>query len=590
MMIKEMVDGPKHRDIILGRSSVAKNHPGNVIFRSIISKHKPFYSSRTKRGEKNEVTQSVINSIKNAGGRFLANDGATWTIADERKVFEKVNQALREGQSRQKQKHIEARSVAPPSSLPSEDVYNEVEQEWAITNMCIPDEAPSSSDVQTKTDVKENTGLYRKGRVSEFKSRNHGTWQKMDIPLWDGDKVKGDAWEHESLPTCTTVTGTTFTGTNTVSTSSTPAFYDPSQALLQSQFPNDNQQYQPDTGYPQDMTLLQLKQYQVRRLQSQLQMVDERLLGHNQEHLGVSNSLSGYATNEQFQNHDGTLSTNSMPGFTGNDQLQVHDAALSTTSSNAIHNHHFEPAPVMSSNLDANMHLQHSNCAVMSPGLQSLQNPQLMIGSDTAQYHTFDQVAPLENDNTTCQFQNDNSNVSSADYHMPRPSHSNVLDNNVRPGKLDLGAEETSFPPSSPKEQSFSFPSSPRLDLTEVAEQDVFAPRAEFPGEDELHLSKSLSFMSFSDSSAVSNLRHSKSNNSLYDDDDDEHMKDPFSSHNDTFHHPARRRSSSDSLQIMMKDIQQSLGDADMRGEGESMGRDYYKSSSKSISSEGHGL
>jgi len=403
----------------------------------------------------------------------------------------------------------------------------------------------------------------------------------MDMPLWGVNKVKGDAWEHESLPTCTTVTGTTFTGTNTVSSSSTPAFYEPSRTLLQSQFPGDNQQCQRNTGFPQDMSLLQLKQYQVRQLQSQLQMVDERLLGHNQEELGLSNSLSGYS--EHFKNHDGTLSTNSLLGFSGNDQVQVRDTLLSSTSPNPVLDHHLEP--VMSSDIDVNQNLQHSNCAVMSPGLQSLQNPQLMMGLDSApQFNTFDQMASLEDDTTAaCQFQNGNSNVSLVDYSESRPVNSqSLMDYKLRPGKLDLCAETANYPP---KEQSFSFPSPPRFDLTEETGKDVFVPQAAFHAEDELQLSKSLSFMSFSDSSVVSNLRHSKSNESLY---DDEHMKDPFSSHNETFQHPTRRRSSVDSLQIMMKDIQQTLEDPDMRVYGESAGRDYFKSTSKLNPFENH--
>lgn len=117
--VRPTVDGPTEHDIILGRSATAKNHPGNVLFRSIVTKNKPLYMSRTKRGEKNEVTQLVIDTVQQLGARFLAQtEDGKWTVADDKRIFEKVNQALREGQAVIK-KQLQAAALAQQQSQAS---------------------------------------------------------------------------------------------------------------------------------------------------------------------------------------------------------------------------------------------------------------------------------------------------------------------------------------------------------------------------------------------------------------------------------------------------------------------------------------
>lgn len=589
-MVKgEMIDGPKHRDIILGRSSAAKNHAGNVIFRSIIAKHKPYYSSRTKRGQKNEVTQSVIDSIKRAGGRFLSNEGAVWSIADDRKVFEKVNQALREGQSKQRLKGVAHPELA--TALPSENVYAEMEKELAeassvsapgpfpenvmsSSKRCLPDSigsSPSNMKKQSSSKLSKR-GLHRKGKVSKgvVYSRNEpehtGTWEKNYMEMWNTARVKTETWEHDSLPTCTTATGTTFTGANSTSSASNPHFYEASQTISQQNaFPDGQQRFHNEAGmYQQGMTLLQYKQLQVRQLQSHLQMVDiqlqERNIQDHQRHLGLTETMSAYGS-DQFHHYDGTVSTTSshpLPGFS---------------------NLHVEP--VMSNNIAPNQQIHRSNNSMISPGLQSLQNPQIVMGPESIQVNAFDQSTALEYETTTSHNQFGNGSVASTEqYHSTSGSLDNskqpidYLDNTLQTANnsnhLNLAVEASKGQSNFSKEQAFAFPSNENDDLS-VPHKDIFDSAPDLPT-DELSISRSLSFMSFSDSSQVS-MRRTKSHDSfdvkcLDSKDCAEQLKHAFSSPDDHLYDSDHDRGRNlDPLSLLMKDMQNSFDSGDEHGD-----------------------
>jgi len=105
---------PTVEDVICGRSSLARNHPGNLYFRSLISEYKLKYA-KSMRNEKLSITTATIQAIHERGGRFLtALTGDRWSVLSNPKVFEKVGQALRENQPKtikhfkEKKKQIES--------------------------------------------------------------------------------------------------------------------------------------------------------------------------------------------------------------------------------------------------------------------------------------------------------------------------------------------------------------------------------------------------------------------------------------------------------------------------------------------------
>jgi hypothetical protein len=92
-------------DVLSGRGGATNNHPGNKLFRSIVSDHMPEYLVAKKK-EKAVIARRIVNQIKAEGGRFLkrashphhaASDSDMWVELTDRKATDKTSQALREG-------------------------------------------------------------------------------------------------------------------------------------------------------------------------------------------------------------------------------------------------------------------------------------------------------------------------------------------------------------------------------------------------------------------------------------------------------------------------------------------------------------
>lgn len=93
-------------DVLSGRGGATNNHPGNKLFRSIVSEHMPEYLVAKKK-EKAVIARRIVNQIKGEGGRFLkraashphlaASSSDQWVELTDRKATDKTSQALREG-------------------------------------------------------------------------------------------------------------------------------------------------------------------------------------------------------------------------------------------------------------------------------------------------------------------------------------------------------------------------------------------------------------------------------------------------------------------------------------------------------------
>lgn len=64
---------PRDLDVLCGRGGLVNNHPGNVVYRRVVDHNKALYLSVHKR-HRILVSQSIVQSVLNNGGRFMTLD------------------------------------------------------------------------------------------------------------------------------------------------------------------------------------------------------------------------------------------------------------------------------------------------------------------------------------------------------------------------------------------------------------------------------------------------------------------------------------------------------------------------------------
>lgn len=96
--IKDYVDQYTDQDILFGRGGRSNHHPGNKLYRDIVTQRQPYYK-RCDKNEKTKVAQNIVDDIiERHDGRFLELDKATqrWYVVPNIVARRKVGQALRE--------------------------------------------------------------------------------------------------------------------------------------------------------------------------------------------------------------------------------------------------------------------------------------------------------------------------------------------------------------------------------------------------------------------------------------------------------------------------------------------------------------
>ena len=96
--VKEYVESYTDADVLFGRGGRSNHHPGNKIYRDIVTEKQPFYRSCDKN-EKTKVAQSIVDAVTiNGKGRFLELDkrNGMWYLVPNIVARRKVGQALRE--------------------------------------------------------------------------------------------------------------------------------------------------------------------------------------------------------------------------------------------------------------------------------------------------------------------------------------------------------------------------------------------------------------------------------------------------------------------------------------------------------------
>lgn len=91
------------RDIVCGRGAPSTQQEGNKMFRELVEEHQAPYLC-SKRADKPKIAMLVMEEVRARGGRFVrrvktATNGRSfgWEELDEKRCYEKMCQALREG-------------------------------------------------------------------------------------------------------------------------------------------------------------------------------------------------------------------------------------------------------------------------------------------------------------------------------------------------------------------------------------------------------------------------------------------------------------------------------------------------------------
>ena len=121
------------QDILLGRGTAVNTHPGNLRFRSIVSREKSIYAEATTKQIKRQIAISIVREIQSLSppGRFLidSNGGKfdrQWMSVETEKAIEKVLHRLREkdkesnGAKKQNKKHSPNEKIQQQRSKSSE--------------------------------------------------------------------------------------------------------------------------------------------------------------------------------------------------------------------------------------------------------------------------------------------------------------------------------------------------------------------------------------------------------------------------------------------------------------------------------------
>lgn len=94
--IGERITAPRPQDVLLGRGRTSQTHPGNVRYHSLLSSHQEAYDrGQGDRQQTSLIATSVVNAIKSAGGRFVKQDEAGWSVLSDAATRIKVTNAFR---------------------------------------------------------------------------------------------------------------------------------------------------------------------------------------------------------------------------------------------------------------------------------------------------------------------------------------------------------------------------------------------------------------------------------------------------------------------------------------------------------------
>ena len=82
---KDLIFIPGLFDVLLGRRKLSQEHVGNLRYRSLIASRKEAYES-AKKPVKTAIASEIVQTVKDWGGRFLAEYYSDYVEVDDKKV------------------------------------------------------------------------------------------------------------------------------------------------------------------------------------------------------------------------------------------------------------------------------------------------------------------------------------------------------------------------------------------------------------------------------------------------------------------------------------------------------------------------
>lgn len=83
---------PRRCDVLCGWGHVVLNHPGNMLFQSIVKKKAEGYANASTKLLKSRVTKSILSEVRATGARVLKKDPIypLWHVVDDGTSSDKV--------------------------------------------------------------------------------------------------------------------------------------------------------------------------------------------------------------------------------------------------------------------------------------------------------------------------------------------------------------------------------------------------------------------------------------------------------------------------------------------------------------------
>lgn len=116
---------PGRNDVLLGKGIPIQTHIGNIRYRQLVSDCKDTYE-RSTYTQKKQITEEIVDLVKQSGGRFLKDDGAGWLEAEDEVARLKVSRSFRGIRASTKKEEEDAnnareavRSFMPDAAAPT---------------------------------------------------------------------------------------------------------------------------------------------------------------------------------------------------------------------------------------------------------------------------------------------------------------------------------------------------------------------------------------------------------------------------------------------------------------------------------------
>ena len=111
-----MILSPGQLDVVYGRGKRLENHVGNIQLAILLEDYLPQYNQASKRADKTQTSQAVVDCIERKGGRFLKQVSGVWEIVANKEALEKVSHGFRNLRGKQ---NTSTSAVVKKRSTPS---------------------------------------------------------------------------------------------------------------------------------------------------------------------------------------------------------------------------------------------------------------------------------------------------------------------------------------------------------------------------------------------------------------------------------------------------------------------------------------